>query len=231
MALCVHQGGILPSFSASDLQRFVFRRPSPVPSRMSITTGMKPPAISILVFLAILASSCAPAAATPGLSNPTVLRVSPTERSATRTATSPQAGNCYYVWASQDLPDLSQELDRQLHTVDPALSGSAYAFGEDCVAADGTRTFGAMETDFRIQVQVDDLADRERMGNAIGDVMAVIDKLPASMLQGPQPGRAEFEFKAASSDALRLIVDLASYQDVASGLHGAKLFDALQSVR
>jgi hypothetical protein len=195
---------------------------------MQEASEMRSPAIPLLVLLAAVASACSPVTATPPFASPTVLSVSPTPRTATPTAAAGQAGNCYYAWATRDLPTLSQELDRQLQTMDPTISGSAYAFGEDCVAADGSRTFGAMETDFRIRVQVDDVADKDRMGNAIADAMAVVGKLPPSQLQGPQPGRVEFEFVAAGSDSLRLIVEMASYADIAAGLHGAALFDALR---
>jgi hypothetical protein len=192
---------------------------------------MRTPTTSVLLFLATLAMACVPATAAPPLSGPTVVTTSPTPPAATPTATSAQAATCYYVWSSRDLPDLSQELNRELRAVDPALSGGAYAYGEDCVAADGTRTFSAMETDFQIHAMVGDLADKERMGNAIGDAMAVIAKLPPSELQGPQPGRAEFEFVTSTSDSLRLNVDIAWYGNQAAGLKGAGLFEALQSAQ
>jgi hypothetical protein len=185
----------------------------------------------LLVFLAMAGSACSPATATLQSSIPTAVSVRPTALTATAATTVAQAPNCYYVWSSQDLPDLSRQLDRELRVVDPALSGGAYAYGEDCVAADGTRTFSAMETDFQIQVRVDDLADKERMGNAIGDAMAVVRRLPPSQLQGPQPGRAEFEFVTSTSDSLRLNVDIAWYGSNGTAFHGAGLFEALQSVQ
>jgi hypothetical protein len=135
------------------------------------------------------------------------------------------------VWSSQDLPELSGKFNRELRAADPVMTGSAYAFGEDCVGADTSRKFIPMETDFRIQVAVDDLSDKERMGNAIGNAMAVVGGIPPSQLEGPQPGRAEFEFITPASDSLRLNVDIAGYTRNASRLHGAELFDALQSVQ
>ena len=192
---------------------------------------MKSSATSVLVLLAAFASACVPATATLQAPSPTVASVSPTADTAPPTATQAQAGNCYYVWSSQDLPTLSQELRSKLGAVDPAMSGSAYAYGEDCVAADGSRTFSPMETDFQIRVEVDDLADKEGLGNAIGEVMAVVAKLPSSQLEGPQPGRAEFEFVAAGPDTIRLNVEISSYDSISAGLQGARLFDALQSAQ
>ena len=39
-----------------------------------------------------------------------------------------------------------------LQAVDTNLTGNAYAYGENCVYADGHNTFAAMETDFRVKV-------------------------------------------------------------------------------
>ena len=133
------------------------------------------------------------------------------------------------MWATRELPELSERLSRQLQAIDPAATGSAYAYGEDCVAADGTRTFSAMETDFQIQIGVRDLSDKESLGNWIASVMTVIFGLPASDIQGPRAGRAEFEFHTANSESRRLNVGLDDYRSKSSGLSGARLFEVLET--
>ena len=97
------------------------------------------------------------------------------------------------------------------------------------MAADGSRTFSAMETDFQIQVAVRDLSDKESLGNWIAKVMAVILALPTSDMQGPQSGRAEFEFHTANSESRRLNVGLDEYKSKGSGLSGARLFEAFEA--
>jgi hypothetical protein len=176
------------------------------------------------------AGACAPATVIPPMPATTAVGGTPTPIVVPSTQLMPSGQDCYYVWSSQDLPELSVELNRRLQAADPAITGGAYSYGEDCVAADGSRTFNAMETDFQIQVQVADLADQNRMGNALGAAMTVIEELPSSQLQGPRPGRADFEF-AAGSGSLRLSVDIASYASKADGLQGAPLFDALRSAQ
>ena len=86
-----------------------------------------------------------------------------------------------------------------------------------------------METDFQIQIAVRDLADKENLGNWIAKAMAVIVGLPASEVQGPRPGRAEFEFRAPNADLRRLTVDLEVYKVKSDGLSGARLFEALDT--
>jgi hypothetical protein len=43
----------------------------------------------------------------------------------------------------------------------------AFAFREDCVHTDGSKTFLAMETDFNIKLPVTDLADEDAFGDWI----------------------------------------------------------------
>jgi hypothetical protein len=169
-----------------------------------------------------LATTPAPPKATSPLSPSTTASVAPTV-----TTTSPGYGSCYYVWATSDLPELSKRIDSELKVVNPDFSGSAYAYGEDCVQADGTRTFTAMETDFRVQLAVADLSDKESMGNWVARIMSVVLAVPASELQGPRPGRVEFEFATAQAESRRLNVDITTYKAQGAGLQGARLFDLL----
>jgi hypothetical protein len=136
----------------------------------------------------------------------------------------PDYAGCYYVWAEQDIPGLSEELDRSLQAVSPDLSGSAYAFGEDCVYADGRREFGAMETDFRVQVKVKDLKDEKTLGNWMVKTMQVIEGLPRDELQGGRPGTVQFNFIKSDTENLYLSVSLEEYRTAARGLEGAELF-------
>jgi len=43
----------------------------------------------------------------------------------------------------------------------------AFAFREDCVHTDGSKTFLVMETDFNIKLPVTDLADEDAFGDWI----------------------------------------------------------------
>ena len=172
---------------------------------------------------ALAAGTTSPPAPAP-LSSPATAIVAPTIP-----PTAPGYGECYYIWATQDLPQLSDTVNSGLKALDPKSSASAYAYGEDCVQADGTRTFIAMETDFRVKVPVADLSDKESLGNLIAKVMTVIVSLPTSQIEGPRPGRVEFEFSVANADSRRLNVDIATYRAQGAGMQGAPLFDLLNT--
>lgn len=142
-------------------------------------------------------------------------------------ATNPPAADpstgCYYVWATRPLPDLSQEIDTALQKMDPAVTGSAYAFGEDCVYADGHADFGAMETDYRVTVQVDTLKDLDLLGNWIRRVVPVIEGMPPADVPGPQPGRVEFIFEKNKNEQLIVQVPIREFQGLPADLTGAEL--------
>ena len=122
------------------------------------------------------------------------------------------------------MPDLSQKVYDALQAVDTNLTGNAYAYGENCVDADGHNTFAAMETDFRVKVSVSDLKDEKALGDWIASAMGAIAKLPADEVPGPQPGRVEFDFSKSETENFFLNVPIAKYQKLAPGISGAELF-------
>jgi len=183
----------------------------------------------LLVLLSLILSACsAVVVATPGNSESTQISSSPSDSPApdltSSTDITPTSELCAYMWATHELRSLSQKVNSSFQALDPNLTGSAYAYGEDCVYADGHSTFSAMETDFRAKVSVTDLTDEKALGDWISSVMGIILKLPSSDLSGPQPGRVDFEFTAGPSQVLNLKVTIAKYQSGAASLTGVELF-------
>ena len=179
-----------------------------------------------LFLLTLALSACASVnLITPGASGSTG---SPSTTSdvfpANPTEITPTSESCAYVWASQELLDLSEKVYDALQAVDTNLTGNAYAYGENCVYSDGQSTFAAMETDFRVKVGVSDLMDENALGNWIAHAMGAITKLPADEVPGPQPGRVEFDFSKSETENLLLNVSIAKYQKLAPGISGAELF-------
>jgi hypothetical protein len=136
----------------------------------------------------------------------------------------PTYEDCYYNWAQEDMPELTQKIDSAIRTLATDASGMATAFGEDCIYADGHSTFGAMETDFYIQLRVDDLHNEEVFGNWITQVMTVIEKIPPEEISGPQPGFVEFRFTKSDTEQIIFRVPIRDYRDKAGGKSGTELF-------
>ena len=182
---------------------------------------MKRLALSLCLLLLV---GCSPVlTATP-------LNIPPTETlTATPTsAPAPNSGSCAYMWASQNLTDLTLDLQEAIKNIQPEAQAFAFAFGEDCIYEDGHKTFLAKETDFNVTLPVADLTNESDLGNWIVKTMQVIGDLPAEKIVGPQPGRVTMIFTTATDQKfVNFYID--KYQALEPGLSGAEIFQALQA--
>jgi hypothetical protein len=136
---------------------------------------------------------------------------------------------CAWNWASQRLPDLSAEVQSALEAAGlTGVTATAEAFGENCITGTGqVDHFAAMETDFRIRIEVSDLADTAVLGDLLERILVVLDAFPPDATPGPQPGYIGVRFIHGTGD-LNLWFTVASGETArAMGLHGADLFAEL----
>ncbi len=133
------------------------------------------------------------------------------------------SGNCGYMWAYHDDPELTSKVDEAIRQLDPTASAFAQQFGEDCVYADGHSTFGAMETDFYVHLPAEDLTAEEDFGNWVKQAMDIITALPDDSIQGKK-GFVEFSFIKTETDRIIFRVDIADYLNNASNMTGINLF-------
>jgi len=151
----------------------------------------------------------------------------PPDRNIPTTPPNPQA--CGYQWANQDLPELSTSFQASLQALQSAAQARAYAFGENCVLADGSiGGFGAMETDFNVTLNVNDLTNESDLGEWIVKVMQVIQNIPTEQITGPQPGRVTMIFQP-NGDQKIVNFYINQYQALAPGLGGLEVYQALQT--
>ena len=139
------------------------------------------------------------------------------------TETVQPAGQCAYVWAYHNAEELSAMIDAEMRGLDPAASGNASFYGEDCVYADGTSTFSAMETDFYVRLPVADLTNEDTLGEWISQVLPLVLEFPTDMIQGKY-GFVEFWFERSTSEQLVVRVPIQEYMDSSHGITGATLF-------
>jgi hypothetical protein len=181
---------------------------------------MKTSSITVLALILLLSACSLPL--TPTSTPPPI----PATVTATATLPSPYGG-CGYQWAYQDLPELSAEFQQTIQGLQPEAQAKAFAFGEDCVHADGTtKTFIPMETDFNITLQVSDLSDENALGEWIVKIMQVVENIPPDQIVGPRPGRVSIIFQA-STDQKDVNFYINQYQDLPSGLSNAEIYQAL----
>lgn len=147
---------------------------------------------------------------------------------ASETPAAVQTEPCGFMWAYKDAPELTASFDSAVKTLNAQASGRAELFGEDCVYADGSATFGVMETDFYTRLPVDDLSKEDELGNWVAQVMEIVTQIPRENLPGNY-GFVEFTF--AKNDAERIIfrVPIQQYISDAQGKSGAELFHLFYS--
>ena len=145
------------------------------------------------------------------------------------TAAPPNPQDCGYQWAYQDLPELSSSLQESIQALQAEAQAYAYAFGENCIRSDGSVAgFSAMETDFNITLQVNDVANVSDLGEWIVKVLHVITAIPPQQIVGPRPGRVSIVFESDTDQKIiHFYID--HYQALPAGLNNAEIFQALQT--
>jgi hypothetical protein len=145
--------------------------------------------------------------------------------SVTITETPPLAyEGCAYTWANQDVPALTQKVDAAIKELNPDAHAMATLFGEDCIKADGTNSFGVMETDFSVHLPVDDLTAYEAFGNWIKQVFDIVLGFPREEIQGNY-GFVEFWFEKNESEHIVFRVSIPAYMNDAKDKTSLELFN------
>ena len=139
------------------------------------------------------------------------------------------AGECAYVWAYKDAPELTAQFNTEVKNLNSEAEGSVQFFGEDCLRSDGSVTFGAMETDFYVRLPVDDISQTEEFGNFAAQVMEAVTQIPREAMEGPNYGFVEFMFEKNETERLVLRIPIQKYMDEARGKVGVELFNTFYS--
>ncbi|HJR81873.1 MAG TPA: hypothetical protein VJ821_17505 [Anaerolineales bacterium] len=180
--------------------------------------------LRLLLLWSLILSACsaipaAPQTVSPGTTEP------PTSLPTTAV---PDPQNCGYQWAYQDLPELSSSFQQSLQALQPQAQATAFAFGENCILADGSiGGFLPMETDFNITLQVRDLNNEADLGEWIMKVMQVITEIPPEQIVGPRPGRVSLTFQSGENQKV-VNFYINQYQELPAGLSAAEIFQQLQ---
>lgn len=175
--------------------------------------------ILLIPFLLTLITACnLPAAPTP----------TPATRLGKPTATT-EYTQCAYMWANQSLPELSAQVQAAMQAeVQPQAVARADAYGEDCVAPDGTRAgFAAMQTDYYITLSVSDLDDTQTLGSLAEAVLEALVAFPVGSTPGPNPGYVGIRYIAGDQERSLWFPRREGEALLAQGARGAALFNAL----
>lgn len=105
---------------------------------------------------------------------------------------------CAWNWATQTLPELTDEVQSALDEAGMSAEVTVTAFGENCLNPDGTvRNFATMQTEFDVAVEA--VTD-----STIQDALRVLALFPVDETPGPQAGYVTIRF-TASGQRLRFL--------------------------
>jgi len=176
----------------------------------------------ILVLCIFLLASCASEEQVPTVA-PSLAPV------ATALPITPTSENCAFVEATQNLPNVTAQIDQAIKELQPDASGRAEAYGENCVYASSNQsTFTAMETDFYFTVNANNLNNNKELGTWIINVMKIIDALPSGSISGPQAGFVEFTFETKDDQKI-LHVPINKYRNLPADIKPADVVKTLFS--
>ena len=137
---------------------------------------------------------------------------------------------CYFNWATQALPDLTKQVQSAIDAARlTGVKATVEAYGENCYDSQTNKpvSFATLETDFHILATVNDLTDKDDLGNLLEKVLIVLDDFPAGKIPGPEPGYISVSFQSGSVELNLMFLVSAGKSARAQGLHGAALFDEL----
>ena len=145
------------------------------------------------------------------------------------TGVPPGPQDCGWMWAEQDLPELSHSFQQSLQALQAEAEANAFVFGENCVHFDGSiGDFHARQTDFRITLQVHDLANESDLGAWIVKIMQIITAIPPEQIVGPIPGQVFLIFQSGG-DQKALSFGIDEFQNLPPSLSDAEIFQSLQA--
>lgn len=136
---------------------------------------------------------------------------------------------CAWNWATQPLPELSSEVQSAMEASGLiGITVRAEAYGENCLTQDNVIAyFAAMETDFRIAMNIASMTNRTSLGYTLEQILVVLDGFPAEETPGPQPGYIGIRF-FNDVEELNLWFSVTDWITARKQqLHGRELLDAL----
>jgi hypothetical protein len=184
---------------------------------------MKHPLALVLIFT--LFACTIPAQVQTALPNP-----QPVTQTAPVITATPTEALCAFMEGRQNLEAISSQLvDKLKNATLPLKTARAEAYGENCIAEDGSLVrFAARETDYYITFTVASLQDEAALGALLEQSLAIINQFPVDQTPGPNPGYVGIGFETAA-DVQNLWFTRQQAGDLlAQGLRGAELYRALK---
>jgi hypothetical protein len=135
---------------------------------------------------------------------------------------------CAYVEGRKDSPKLLAQFTEKMKTAGlPVKTVRTEAYGENCVAADGTVvSFSQREIDFYVTLNVPSLKDEMNLGSQLEQILLSIEQLSPDEV-GPNPGYVGVTFESGKQVQNLWFTLFDANALLAQGTKGAALYEAL----
>lgn len=132
---------------------------------------------------------------------------------------------CGYMWASQPLPEVSSEIQAMLEEAGIEQARvNAEAFGENCLLPDGQiARFLVMQTDIRIVLGVESVADLNALGDLAERILPVVLGIPNDALPGPNEGYLGLQFNDANGQLLNIWLPIPAVRELMRNQPGGSM--------
>jgi len=197
-----------------------------------------------LILLIILAAGCSQPAQRPTLAIEQELPAETAAANLTRAAGENLPGTgtaetpaltptpvfCAYVWEYRPLTELSslaQAAVRQAGALEAQVTAEAYV--ESCLNVTNKTLSGSrlVQTDFWVELEIDNLDDREQTGKLAASLSSALIALPADQVPGIQPGLITVRFLAGEAEK-KMSMRIVKVKEVLDqGFSGSAFLDAL----
>jgi hypothetical protein len=141
--------------------------------------------------------------------------------------------SCAYVWSSQPLLDISNQLQVSFNAVGLAkIKVLAEAYGEVCLNTE-TNAAGnliVLHTDFKLDIPVDSIQEEEKLGQLIYSSLNILARQNTSTLPGKRMGYVIVKFHSADKQEINLRFPLETgMKNIEKGLRGVELYQAIKN--
>jgi len=137
---------------------------------------------------------------------------------------------CAYQWATLPLPEVSLKIQDAFQKAGHNdVSVSAEAYGENCIHPETGQVvkFLTMQTDIHILSRVENVTEKEKIGNKLVEYILIIDEIPVESIPGSQKGQVQAIFIGQDDEINLWFSYMQGLQAVKHGLRGVGLLEAL----
>jgi len=139
---------------------------------------------------------------------------------------------CAYVWSTRSLPDITTAVNQSFRTIGLGeVRVDASGYGESCLDSQTNQvvSFNVFQADFYFNVVVDDITDKQFLGDSLERIAMIMEAYPPGKVPGSHPGNYSVIFTNGSETVSLWFVRTELEKLLEENITGDELFEALNN--